>query len=238
MARLAEQAERWDDMVHYMKRVAGMAGQLNVEERNLFSVGFKNSITSRRTARRVMFCMESQQSDAISGAHITGYRQTVDRELDQICKDLIDILDGQVIRKTESGEPKVFFLKMKGDYYRYNAEIKQEHEHAACANGANDAYAAATAEAEANLGPAHPVRLGLMLNYAVFLNEIMGRTAEAMQLAKKTCEGDLISADLLRLPEDQKNDAVQILQLVQENLQLWAAGGAGIDMDGTAVEDM
>merc|ERR1719499_1728043 len=176
MARLAEQAERWDDMVHYIKRVAAMGSELGLEERNLFSLAFKNSITSRRSARRVMYAMETQQEHPSAASWISGYKEQVDQELDQICIDIIDILDNHVIPRSSPGEPKVFFLKMKGDYFRYNAEIKSEAAHAACANGANEAYVAATGEAQANLGPAHPVRLGLMLNHAVFLNEIMGRT--------------------------------------------------------------
>merc|ERR1719499_1487569 len=111
-----------------------------MEERNLFSVSYKNSITSRRTARRIMYAMEAQQSPEAT-VWIQGYRDEVDKEMDQICRDIIDVLDNHVIPRSSPGEPKVFFLKMKGDYYRYNAEIKSEGEHACCANAANEAYA-------------------------------------------------------------------------------------------------
>ena len=47
MAKLAEQAERYEEMVEYMKDVARKASEakedLNLEERNLLSVAYKVS---------------------------------------------------------------------------------------------------------------------------------------------------------------------------------------------------
>ena len=54
MAKLAEQAERFDEMVEHMKAVAGQPQELTVEERNLLSVAYKNVIGSRRAAWRVI----------------------------------------------------------------------------------------------------------------------------------------------------------------------------------------
>lgn len=44
MAKLAEQAERFDEMVDHMKAVAKQTQELSVEERNLLSVAYKNVI--------------------------------------------------------------------------------------------------------------------------------------------------------------------------------------------------
>lgn len=52
-ARLAEQGERYEDMIRYMKEVSAM-GQLSNEERNLLSVAYKNSVGSRRAAWRTV----------------------------------------------------------------------------------------------------------------------------------------------------------------------------------------
>ena len=59
MARVAEQAERFDDMVGYLKQVIGSKGDdFTTEERNLLSVGFKNQIGSKRTAIRTISAIE------------------------------------------------------------------------------------------------------------------------------------------------------------------------------------
>lgn len=49
-AKLAEQAERYQDMVRIMKDVVHHASELSIDQRNLFSVGYKNVVGVRRTA--------------------------------------------------------------------------------------------------------------------------------------------------------------------------------------------
>ncbi|KMZ62305.1 hypothetical protein ZOSMA_476G00020 [Zostera marina] len=58
LAKMAEQAERYQEMAEYMEnlvRDVPMEGELTVEERNLFSVAYKNMVGSRRAARRIVF---------------------------------------------------------------------------------------------------------------------------------------------------------------------------------------
>jgi 14-3-3 protein epsilon len=59
MARVAEQAERFDDMVGYLGQVVDCkTDDFTTEERNLLSVGFKNQIGSKRTAIRTISAIE------------------------------------------------------------------------------------------------------------------------------------------------------------------------------------
>jgi len=60
MAKLAEQAERFDEMVSHMKAVAIQPQELSVEERNLLSVAYKNVIGARRASWRVITSIESK----------------------------------------------------------------------------------------------------------------------------------------------------------------------------------
>ncbi len=43
-ARMAEQTERFDDMVNYMKKVIESGEEIQEEERNLISIAYKNSV--------------------------------------------------------------------------------------------------------------------------------------------------------------------------------------------------
>jgi 14-3-3 protein epsilon len=54
MSRIAEQTERFEDMLEYMKKVVESGSELNNEERNLLSVAYKNTVGSRRTAWRAL----------------------------------------------------------------------------------------------------------------------------------------------------------------------------------------
>lgn len=48
----------------------------------------------------------------------------MEKELSDICSSILQLLDDHLIPTASSGESKVFYLKMKGDYHRYLAEFK------------------------------------------------------------------------------------------------------------------
>ena len=61
MSRIAEQTERFEDMLEYMKKVVLTGQELNEEERNLLSVAYKNTVGSRRTAWRALSSIEHKE---------------------------------------------------------------------------------------------------------------------------------------------------------------------------------
>ena len=63
MAKLCEQAERYDEMVQEMKKVATMDVELTVEERNLLSVAYKNVIGARRASWRIISSIEQKEEN-------------------------------------------------------------------------------------------------------------------------------------------------------------------------------
>ena len=59
LARVAEQAERFDDMVEFLKQgIDQMTEELSTDQRNMLSVGFKNLISSQRGTIRVIDAIE------------------------------------------------------------------------------------------------------------------------------------------------------------------------------------
>lgn len=82
MAKLAEQAERYDEMVEEMKKVAQMVHdlELSVEERNLLSVAYKNVIGARRASWRIISSIEQKEESKGNEEHvkrIKKYREVV-----------------------------------------------------------------------------------------------------------------------------------------------------------------
>ena len=59
-AKLAEQAERYDDMASAMKSVTETGVELSNEERNLLSVAYKNVVGARRSSWRVISSIEQK----------------------------------------------------------------------------------------------------------------------------------------------------------------------------------
>ncbi|CAN6477323.1 unnamed protein product [Victoria cruziana] len=143
MAKLAEQAERYEEMVESMKNVAKLDLELTVEERNLLSVGYKNVIGARRASWRIMSSIEQKEEtkgNEQNVKRIRAYRQKVEEELSKICNDILTIIDEHLIPSSGSGESTVFYYKMKGDYYRYLAEFKTDNERKEAADQSLKAY--------------------------------------------------------------------------------------------------
>mmetsp|Transcript_481 Transcript_481/g.908 ORF Transcript_481/g.908 Transcript_481/m.908 type:complete len:252 (-) Transcript_481:33-788(-) len=239
MARLAEQAERHEDMVEFMRRVATVPQELSLEERNLLSVAYKQSVGARRQAWRAIHTYLQKSALPQAVEHIANYRRQVEDELNEKCNDIIKILDSDLLPKAESEEAKVFYLKMKGDYYRYLAEFTDGPQRGSFANAAHDSYVAANEVAIATLPPTHPIRLGLALNFSVFYYEVYKYTDKACALAKEAFDNAM--TDLDSLDAEQYKDSAAIMQLLRDNLALWQAdlpGDGKAEQDGTAVEDM
>jgi len=226
MAKLAEQGERFDEMVDYMKKVATFEGgmELNVEERNLLSVAYKNVIGSRRATWRVFSSIE-QKADPAQLGLIREYKSKIEKELVDICSEILGIITDELIPRCEntenSAEGKVFYYKMQGDYHRYLAEFQQPDERKESTSGALEAYEKASQNATESLPPTHPIRLGLALNFSVFYYEIMGSPDRACHLAKQAFDDAI--AELDTLSEESYKDSTLIMQLLRDNLTLWTS---------------
>ncbi|KAK4352397.1 hypothetical protein RND71_027915 [Anisodus tanguticus] len=224
LARLAEQAERYDEMVEAMKTISKMDVELTVEERNLVSVGYKNVIGARRASWRILSSIEQKEE---SKGHeqnvkrIKTYRQTVEDELTKICGDILSVIDEHLVPSSTTGESTVFYYKMKGDYYRYLAEFKAGDDRKEAADQSLKAYEAATATASSDLAPTHPIRLGLALNFSVFYYEILNSPERACHLAKQAFDEAI--AELDSLSEESYKDSTLIMQLLRDNLTLWTS---------------
>lgn len=225
MAKLAEQAERYEDMVKYMKELTSKGEKLTDEERNLLSVAFKNVVGARRSAWRIISAFETKDKDLTI---INSYRMEIENELQEKCNDVLGLIEDHLLKQLteEDGESKVFYLKMKGDYYRYLVEVTTGEEREGLAEKSKEAYENATQEAS-SLASTHPIKLGLALNFSVFHYEIMTNGKEAERIAK-TAFDDAIK-ELDNLKEESYKDSTLIMQLLRDNLTLWTSEVEGED---------
>ena len=118
MAKMAEQAERYDEMVKYMKEYVTIEPNLGLEERNLLSVAYKNVVGARRASLRVIGSIEQkeQQKGSDKLTDIATYKVKVEEELDKICDDILDLLDAKLIPSAEhsnAAESIVFYQKVR-----------------------------------------------------------------------------------------------------------------------------
>merc|ERR1712039_234504 len=165
----------------------------------------------------------NQEQEAFGGE----YCKKIETELQKICDTILGLLDNNLIPKASSGESKVFYQKMKADYYRYIAEFSNGDAKSKAAENARLAYQEASNVAEKDLAVTHPIRLGLALNSSAFVYEVLQKADEACRMARKAFE-DCI-AELDNVPEDSYKDSTVIMQLIKDNLTLWTSDGVGAE---------
>jgi len=224
-AKLAEQAERYDDMAGSMKSVTETGIELSNEERNLLSVAYKNVVGARRSSWRVISSIEQKTEGSERQQLAKEYREKVEKELRDICQDVLGLLDKFLIPKASNAESKVFYLKMKGDYFRYLAEVAVGDAKSAVIDDSQKAYQDAFEISKSKMQPTHPIRLGLALNFSVFYYEILNSPDKACQLAKQAFDDAIAELDTLN--EDSYKDSTLIMQLLRDNLTLWTSDTAG-----------
>ena len=141
MARVAEQAERFDDMVGYLKKVVDNKNEdFTTEERNLLSVGFKNQIGSKRTAIRTISAIEQNPKYSKFNDALSLYKKKIEKELYDQCISIVDTVKNSCMNVAATDETKAFFFKMIGDYYRYVAECASGENLETVKNGALENY--------------------------------------------------------------------------------------------------
>ena len=232
MARVAEQAERFDDMVEFLRPLLKeKGGDFSVEERNLLSVGFKNLIGGKRTAIRTISAIEQNPKYSKFGGALSGYKKKIEGELQKNCQDIIDMIKGDGM-KTSDSDGRAFFLKMIGDYYRYMAESAAGDVLAKARDGALEHYKQAETAGQ-SLHACNPIKLGLALNFSVFHYEVMQDNKQACALAETALQDAMNKID--DVDEETFRDAKSIIELLKENLTLWKEEEGGADNN---IEDL
>jgi len=217
LARVAEQAERFDDMVDFLEEVlSAKGGDVNPDERNLLSVAFKNLISSKRAACRTISAIEQNPKYSKFNGALLHYKGQIEHQLQADCQKIIDMINSRVLSTNCTDEARAFFVKMVGDYYRYIAENAKDALLEDVKNKARAAYEEANA---IELPACNPIKLGLALNFSVFNYEVLKDHAKACELADSALQSALDKID--ELEEDDFRDAKSIIELLKENLTLW-----------------
>jgi len=221
LVRVAETAERYEDMCKFVAQLVKMKSEkgedLDVDERNLLSVAYKNVVGSKRASWRTL----AGGFDDADEELLKKYKTIVEDELEAICMEVLNLLTDHLCKNVEGNgdETEVFYLKMCGDYYRYLSEFKTDSDE--IKSKAEEFYKKAMDVAEANLNETHPTRLGLALNFSVCYYEILKEPEKACDLAKKSFDAAIEKLDTLN--DASYKDSTLIMQLLRDNLTLWTS---------------
>jgi 14-3-3 protein epsilon len=224
LAMLAEQCSRFEDMMEFLEEmVRGKKEDLSSDERNLLSIAYKNTISLRRQAIRTLYAYEMKEKKKEESAYlafIIEYKKKIEKELETLCLKIIKNIDDFLLPKATDSEAKVFYHKMKADYYRYIAENVEGDKKKTYSDSSMNSYQEAM-DVSKDLNISNPIRLGLALNFSVFYYEVFNDHETACKIAKDTL--DHARKELANVDEDddEHKDAFSIINLLQENLNMW-----------------
>ncbi|KZV79826.1 14-3-3 protein, partial [Exidia glandulosa HHB12029] len=210
-------------MVALMRHVVTFEQELTVDERNLFSVAYKELVGLRRKSLRRLgdLATELLPSSEHERALLLAMQKDVRDELVALCNEALDTIERALLPRSILSESTVFYHKMTADYLRYLAEFSGADERRGYADRASEAYARARELAQSHgLSATNPVRLGLALNLSVFEFEIRSDVREAFEVAAEALAEARENVE--EMLEAHRKDATLIMQLLRDNLQLWS----------------
>ena len=214
LARVAEQAERYEDMVKYLKSGIELKPDnedFTLDERNLLSVCFKNVIGTQRSALRIIKTIRENEKFEKYDELLQIYKQKIEGELYEKCIKVVNIVKNKCLPLTSDDESKAFFHRMIGDYYRYVSESDRHAKSDEVKSGALGAYQQAEKHSK-TLNACNPIRLGMALSYSVYQCEVMNNRKAAIEL------GELAIAEALeKINEagESQDDAITIIELLR-----------------------
>ena len=222
LSKLYEKAERFPDMVKSINKYVELDPKLTKEERNLLSAGYKNIISDKRSSWRLLNNLEQKEEEkknTTQSAYIKEIKEKIEKELNSIVDEIQSMIDKYLLPNAIDVENKVFYLKLKADYFRYKCEFTSDKEFDDACAKAEKAYKEAYEISNKDMSITNSTRLGLDLNFSVFYYEIKGLREEACNIAKNAFEEAMKCLD--DLEKSKAKDTLLIIQLLKENLILW-----------------
>ena len=136
LAQISEQTDRIPEMLRYLKSLASKTLEdLTNEERNMLSFAYQILVGTCRTSWRILASIEKQENSLINKSIVEELKAEIETEIINHCYDLINLIDRDLLHKASSAERRVFYYKMKGDYYRYITEIAKDNFNCSACNG-------------------------------------------------------------------------------------------------------
>ncbi|KAK8888455.1 hypothetical protein M9Y10_039532 [Tritrichomonas musculus] len=223
LADLMKRIQRPKDGLELMEELANLKPSFNEIERSSFGAIFKAAVDNIRSSLRVLtdnLINEEEKGNTDFADNIKQVINETFSDLQKLCNRTLKIIDDCLLPNAESVKAKVFFLKLKGDIFRYISEYAEGEEKEKALSGADEAYLAAIPLSKSDLVKSDPVRLGLILNFAVFKYEHMQAHEEAKELLTDAI--GLVKDDFSDLSNpDTVKEAESIIEVMQSNLENW-----------------
>lgn len=224
LAKLNEKACHYNDMLDFLDKFIALNPVLSKEERQFLNAAYKTTICPKRNSWFAVSLLEKKEDNAkIKGYH-KEIKAIIEKEIREICNKMDTLVDNFLIPNSQNNEFKVYYMVLKGDYYRYLCEITQGEELAKNIEKASSSYQKAL-ELCKYISILNSTKLSLALNYSVFLYEIEKKKKEGIALARNMYEEAVMRIESKKescdIEKTIAKDSLFIIQLIKENFIFW-----------------
>jgi hypothetical protein len=227
LARICHLSGLPEETIKYVEEIIKLKnGNITEEERNLLFSSFKTLINFRRDSWRTVHALESKELKNKSSLlpRVTGLKASLTEEIKNYVNKAIELIDNNLLKNAVNNELKVMYSKIKGDYTRYIIEIipkENEEEINALKEKAGENYKMGLNLCD-TLSNLNTTKVGLMLNYTVFLYEIMKDYKTAYIIANDAYEKTMKSIKDDNHDLNVFKDLNKLINLLKDNISKWS----------------
>lgn len=234
-ANLCMHCKRFQDMLQYIRLATESNSQVEDEELHLISLAYKNLVKEKRAQYNTLSTILEDEAGNINQRQKSiaeGLKNKISNEIRKLCAEVVTLIDRNIIPRSRELENKICAMMIKGDHYRYLAEISPEELKSEYAAQALKTYDDAFEVSKLRLTSTNPLRLNLALNLSVLYYEIFNSPSRACSVAKQAFDEAIFEVE--NLNEENFKNATKVMKLLTDNLSLWETGrteNAGHDDD-------
>lgn len=217
------EAGKQDDTIHYLNRWVDSNKNLPEKLIKIYVKAYKELFNKKRkTITIVKHDLDQIPSD----------RKFHNLEVEQFCgkliKDLITLADktDKIIKDTllencSTKNSRFVYLKLRADILRYKAEVTTDDLKQETIKICEECYKEAMNISQEIFEPYQSERLGIVLNYSVFLYEIVGNKKDGILLLESLFNG---AVQYFKMNPDESKKYVRsrpYLQMIRDNITIW-----------------
>ena len=227
LARVSHLSGMPEEAIKYAEELIKLKnGNITEEERNILFSSLKTLINTRRDSWRTVNALESKEIKNQSSLleRVSELKLTLSNEIEQYINKGIELIDNNLFKEANNDELKVIYSKIKGDYMRYIIEIlpkDNEEEKNALKEKAEENYKIGLNLCD-TLNNLNTTKVGLLLNYTVFLYEIMKDYKTAYAIANDTYQKTMKSVKDENLDLNVFKDLNKLVNLLKDNISKWS----------------
>jgi len=220
VAQLCHSLGRFDESVEFISQLAQSKPVFERDERQLFGLVFKSAIDPVRQTLRTL---SEYKSNITNPKHMEAFElsyQSSFEKLESLCKVCHHLVSDILLPASDSPHNIACFEKLRGDLFRYILEFANFEQIDELTQQATKAYSRALDIANANLPNADPLKLGVVLNFAVFKYEYLKEIENAKEMVQNAIKE--YQSDSEKLTPASQKEAINVIGVMQSNLISWS----------------